>query len=66
MEEKLTTPDTIDVTNINEKVYSYIKKKIITSYYPSGYKLSIRQLSKTLGVSPTPIKDAPSGLPGKD
>jgi GntR family transcriptional regulator, rspAB operon transcriptional repressor len=65
MEEKVTAPDTIDVTNINEKVYSYIKKKIITSYFPSGFKLSIRQLSKTLGVSPTPIKDALFRLAGE-
>jgi len=64
MEENLT-PFIIDVTNINEKVYDYIKKNITTFHFPSGYKLNIRQLSETLGVSHTPIKDALFRLAGE-
>ncbi|MCX5838763.1 MAG: GntR family transcriptional regulator [Deltaproteobacteria bacterium] len=64
MEENLT-PSVIDITNINEKVYDYIKKNITTSSFPSGYKLNIKQLSETLGVSHTPIKDALFRLAGE-
>jgi GntR family transcriptional regulator, rspAB operon transcriptional repressor len=65
MEENPTTPFIIDVTNINEKVYDYIKKNITTFHFPSGYKLNIKQLSETLGVSHTPIKDALFRLAGE-
>jgi DNA-binding GntR family transcriptional regulator len=65
MEENLKTPFIIDVTNINEKVYDYIKKNITTFHFPSGYKLNIRQLSEDLGVSHTPIKDALFRLAGE-
>jgi len=65
MEENSTTPFIIDVTNINEKVYDYIKKNITTFHFPSGYKLNIKQLSETLGVSHTPIKDALFRLAGE-
>jgi len=58
-------PSIIDVTNINEKVYDYIKKNITTFNFPSGYKLNIKQLSETLGVSQTPIKDALFRLAGE-
>lgn len=65
MAENLTTPSIIDVTNINEKVYDYIKKNIVTFNFPSGFKLNINQLSETLGVSHTPIKDALFRLAGE-
>jgi DNA-binding GntR family transcriptional regulator len=65
MEENLKAPFIIDVTNINEKVYDYIKKNITTFHFPSGYKLNIRQLSEDLGVSHTPIKDALFRLAGE-
>jgi len=55
----------IDVTNINEKVYSYIKNNIINYNYPPGYNLNLGQLSEMLGVSPTPIKDALFRLAGE-
>ena len=62
---KKTTSSIIDVTNINEKIYDYIKKNISNQHFPSGYKLNIRQLSETLGVSYTPIKDALFRLAGE-
>jgi len=65
MEENSTAPSIIDVTNINEKVYDFIKKNITTFNFPSGYKLNIKQLSETLGVSHTPIKDALFRLAGE-
>ena len=34
MEENLTTPPIIDVTNINEKIYDYIKKNQSGGYSP--------------------------------
>ena len=55
----------IDVTNINEKVYNYIKTNIISYNYPPGYNLNLNQLSELLGVSPTPIKDALFRLAGE-
>lgn len=55
----------IDVTNINEKIYDWLKKRIITCTYPPGHKLNIRQLGKDLGVSQTPIKDALFRLAGE-
>ena len=64
MEEK-SAPSIIDVTNINEKVYNYIKNNIASLVFPAGYKLNIKQLSKTLGVSHTPIKDALFRLAGE-
>jgi len=65
MGENAAMPSIIDVTNINEKVYDYIKKNITTFKFPSGYKLNIKQLSETLGVSQTPIKDALFRLAGE-
>jgi DNA-binding GntR family transcriptional regulator len=64
-EEIMIGSSIIDVTNINEKVYDYIKKNITTFSFPSGYKLNIKQLSETLGVSHTPIKDALFRLAGE-
>ncbi len=55
----------IDVSNINEKVYNYIKSNIINYNYPPSYNLNLNQLSELLGVSPTPIKDALFRLAGE-
>lgn len=55
----------IDVTNINEKIYDFLKKHIVNFTYPPGYKLNVRQLRKELGVSQTPIKDALFRLAGE-
>jgi DNA-binding GntR family transcriptional regulator len=55
----------IDVSNINEKVYNFIKANIINYNYPPGYNLNLGQLSELLGVSPTPIKDALFKLAGE-
>lgn len=50
--------DLLDTTNINEKVYRLLKRRIIDLSHPPGHKINIRQMAKDLGVSPTPIKDA--------
>ena len=55
----------IDVSNINEKVYNYIKTNIINYNYPPGYNLNLNQLSEMLGVSHTPIKDSLFRLAGE-
>jgi len=55
----------IDIANINEKVYAYLKKGIISLQYHPGQKLNIKELQKILGVSPTPIKDALFRLAGE-
>jgi DNA-binding GntR family transcriptional regulator len=55
----------IDVSNINEKVYNFIKTNIINYNYPPGYNLNLGQLSEMLGVSHTPIKDALFRLAGE-
>lgn len=62
--ENATSP-LIDVTNINEKVYQLIKQNIIGFVYPPGHNLNIGELKETLGVSPTPIKDALFKLAGE-
>jgi GntR family transcriptional regulator, rspAB operon transcriptional repressor len=55
----------IDVSNINEKVYNLVKQNIINFTYPPGHNLNINDLKNSLGVSPTPIKDAIFKLSGE-
>ena len=55
----------IDTTNINEKVYKLLKKRITEREYPPGYKLTIRELQNSFGVSNSPIKDALFRLAGE-
>ena len=55
----------IDVTNINEKIYSLIKGRITHFEYPPGYPLNIRRLQDEFGVSNSPIKDALFRLAGE-
>ena len=55
----------IDVTNINEKVYEFIKRRIIDLTYPPGRKINSAALRQELGISQTPIKDALSRLAGE-
>jgi len=55
----------IDVTNINEKVYDLLKRRIIDLEYPPGYRINVRDLQKELGVSNSPIKDALFRLAGE-
>ena len=44
--------------SLNEKVYETIKEKIISSEFPSGFRLQEEHLVKMLGTSKTPIKIA--------
>lgn len=55
----------IDITNINEKIYELIKKRITHLEYPPGYQITIRALQNELGVSNSPIKDALFRLAGE-
>jgi DNA-binding GntR family transcriptional regulator len=55
----------IDVTNINEKIYDLIKKRITRYEYPPGHQISIRKLQEELGVSNSPIKDSLFRLAGE-
>ena len=55
----------IDTTNINEKIYTYLKEKIIDCTYPPGHRIRVRELGKLLGVSWTPLKDALFRLAGE-
>jgi DNA-binding GntR family transcriptional regulator len=61
------TPDhpVIDTTNINEKLYNYLKEKIIDGTYSPGERLRVRELGKLFGVSQTPLKDAFFRLSGE-
>jgi DNA-binding GntR family transcriptional regulator len=66
MEEKTIPFSSIDLASLNEKIYDFIKQRIINAYYPPGYKLNIREISTALGVSHTPVKDALFRLAGED
>ena len=66
MEENTPITSPIDVTNLSEKVYNFIKQRIINSDYPSGYKLNVHRISQALGVSHTPVKDALARLAGEN
>lgn len=61
------TPDrpVIDTTNINEKIYNYLKEKIIDCTYPPGERIRVQELGKFFGVSQTPLKDALFRLAGE-
>ena len=61
----MTKPPLVDVTNVNEKIYNYIKQNIISSNFPSGSRLNVKELGAALGVSSTPIKDALFRLSGE-
>jgi DNA-binding GntR family transcriptional regulator len=56
----------IDVTNINEKIYDLIKRRIMYLDYPPGYQINILKLQEELGVSSSPIKDALFRLAGEE
>ena len=55
----------IDITNINEKIYNLIKRRITHFEYPPGFQMNIRRLQAELGVSNSPIKDALFRLAGE-
>lgn len=57
---------TIDITNINEKIYNLIKTRITHLEYPPGYQINIKKLQDELGVSSSPIKDALFRLVGEE
>ena len=54
-----------DTLNINEKIYNFLKGRIVDLTYPPGHRVDMRQLKDELGVSQTPIKDALFRLAGE-
>ena len=66
MQEKTIPFPSIDLASLNEKIYDFIKQRIINADYPPGYKLNIREISTALGVSHTPVKDALFKLAGEN
>ncbi len=62
---QMSTYVTFDPSNINEKIYNFLKGRILDLTYPPGHKLDMRQLKDELGVSQTPIKDALFRLAGE-
>ncbi|WP_304507558.1 GntR family transcriptional regulator [Anaerotignum sp.] len=46
------------VQTIKDQIYEIIKKKILMQEYPPGSKINIGQVSKELGVSNSPIREA--------
>jgi DNA-binding GntR family transcriptional regulator len=57
---------TIDITNINEKIYNLVKARIISFEYPPGYQINIKKIQDELGISSSPIKDAIFRLVGEE
>lgn len=55
----------IDTTNINEKAYDFIKRRIIRLTYAPGDKIDVKRLQTELAISQTPIKDALYRLAGE-
>jgi DNA-binding GntR family transcriptional regulator len=55
----------IDITNINEKVYQYLKDQIIHLTIKPGERINTRELRNQLQISQTPLKDALFRLAGE-
>lgn len=47
-----------DNRNLNEKIYMYLRDLIVTNVLKPGMRLDYNTLSKKLGVSKTPLRDA--------
>jgi DNA-binding GntR family transcriptional regulator len=65
MADRIRENSVIDITNINEKIYELIKRRITRFEYPPDYRINIRKLQQELGVSNSPIKDALFRLAGE-
>lgn len=48
----------LDTSNLWDRVYTILKKKIILRHYPPEEKLSIADIAQQLNVSRTPVRDA--------
>ena len=66
MEDTAASFPSIDLASLNEKIYDVIKQRIINADYPPGCKLNVGEISRALGVSHTPVKDALFRLAGED
>ncbi len=52
----------INTPKVSEMVYNILREKIISKEFAEGERLDIEDISKHLGVSKTPIKEALSHL----
>lgn len=52
----------INIPKVSEMVYNILREKIISKEFAEGERLDIEDISKHLGVSKTPIKEALSHL----
>ncbi|MCZ7568950.1 MAG: GntR family transcriptional regulator [Ardenticatenaceae bacterium] len=48
----------LDITTLRDQVYQILRDRIITGQLIPGQRLDVDDLSQSLGVSPTPVKDA--------
>jgi len=47
-----------DNSNLNERVYHYVRDRILANVYKPGDQINYEQLIQELGVSRTPLRDA--------
>ncbi|MCD6545776.1 MAG: GntR family transcriptional regulator [Thermotogae bacterium] len=48
----------IEISLVRTKVYDLLKEEILSGEIKLGQRLNVRKLSKELGISPTPVRDA--------
>lgn len=47
-----------DTRNLNEKIYYYLRNKIVNNQLSPGTRIDYNEIAKELGVSKTPVRDA--------
>jgi DNA-binding GntR family transcriptional regulator len=50
--------DSLNVSQLHEQVYALLKEEILKGSFVPGQRLSINVISKSLGISVTPVRDA--------
>jgi len=53
---------TVKKTKLSEEAYKILRKAILSRRYLPGTRLLVRELAESLGLSPTPIKEALAAL----
>lgn len=56
--------DSLNVSQLHEQVYALLKAEILKGSFTPGQRLSISAISRTLGISVTPVRDALQRLDG--
>ncbi len=49
-------------TTLSQEAYRALRRAILNRTYPPGTRLVVRELAETLGLSPTPVKEALAAL----